>query len=323
MNTKTWMPLAFALVLGLVAAVVAQRSMRNKNLQASQATLSLAVAKGAIAPGTALSAEDITLVAVPGQTTPAPQTFTSATELLGRVTAAPMVPGQAFVASLLAPKGTAAGLEALVPPGMRAVTVDLSESGSLAGLLMPGSRVDVVTTSVNRDAPDKTITRTILQNLAVAAVGQRLGSAKAEDGKELPVARTVTLLATPRDAQTLDLALTMSRLRLVMRGSGDQTPGDDEGVMLAELRGGSFNEPTPAPTPAVAVTPATQPAVAAVVASVPTTRPGDPFARTSEIPTRVVTVILGSEERHVTFQEPAPVRPSGLGDVNQQPAIPN
>jgi len=96
-------------------------------------------------------------------------------------------------------------------------------------------------------------------------------------------------------------------------------------VMLAELRGGSFNEPTPNPV-TVATTgtgpAATQPAV--VQAAVPpTTRPADPFARGADAPTRVVTVILGNEERHVTFQEPAAVRPTAFTDTNTQPAIPN
>jgi pilus assembly protein CpaB len=323
MNAKTWIPLGLAVALGLTAALIAQRTIRNRSAPSSHKTVSIAVAKTALAPGAALGPDDVALTPMPGELAPA-QTFSDPGELLGRVTSAPMVPGQAFVNSLLAPKGTLAGLEALVPQGMRAITVDVSESGGMAGLIAPGSHIDVVATSINRDAPDKTITRTIVQNLTVAAVGQRMIAAKAEADKDIPVARTVTLLATPHDAQTLDLALSVGRVRLVMRASGDRTRDADEGVVFAELRGGVDSEtataPSVAPT-AVASIPATQPAVAEV--SPPTPRRSDIFITPAEPATRIVTVILGNEERRLTFQEPTPVRATDFTDLPQQHAIPN
>ena len=42
MNAKTWMPLGLAVALGLTAAFVAQRSIRNKNAQTAQKTVSIA-----------------------------------------------------------------------------------------------------------------------------------------------------------------------------------------------------------------------------------------------------------------------------------------
>jgi pilus assembly protein CpaB len=319
MNAKTWMPLGLAVALGLVAAVVAQRSLRNRAAQASQKTVSIAVAKVALAPGASLGPDEVVLTPMPGQVAPA-QTYTDPAELMGRVTSAPMVPGQAFVGSLLAPKGTVPGLEALVPQGMRAVTVDVTESGSMAGLLSPGSHVDVVTTSINRDQPDKTITRTIIQNLSVAAVGQRLGTVKADPDKDIPIARTVTLLASPRDAQTLDLAISVGRVRLVMRATGDHSTISDDGVVLAELNGGSFGDSAKNPVAATPVI-ATQPAMGQT--NPPTTRPADMFTAPAEPATRVVTVILGNEERHLTFQEPVPARPTAFTDTPQKLAIPN
>jgi pilus assembly protein CpaB len=296
--------------------------MRNRSGQASQKTIQIAVAKVALAPGAPLGPDSITLTPMPGQIMPA-EAFGDPAELIGRVTVAPMVPGQAFVNSLLAPKGTLAGLQAIVPQGMRAVTVDVSESGAMAGLLGPGCHVDVVATSINRDQPDKTVTRTIVQNLTVAAVGQRMGEQKPEADKDIPVARTVTLLVTPHDAQTLDLALSVGRVRLVMRANGDSARSADDGVVLAELRGGADSDSSgsnPVPPTTVASTPTTQPVVAQAT---PTTRPSDIFNNPSDPPTRVVTVITGNEERHLTFQEPLPVRPTDFTDLPQQHAIPN
>ncbi len=322
MNAKTWMPLALAAVLGLTAAFAAQRSIHNKNAQPAQKTVSIAVAKAPIAPGALLGPDDITLTPMPGDNPP-PQTFTNPGELIGRVISAPMVPGQAFVSTLLAPKGTLAGLEALVPQGMRAVTVDVTESGAMSGLLTPGSHVDVVVTSVNREDPNRSVARTIVQNLTVAAVGQRLSPAKADGEKEMPVARTATLLVTPHDAQMLDMALTLGRVRLVMRATGDQSKEVVDNVRFTELLTGDDSfvpSPTPAPVTTVSA-PTTQPEVQQAV--LPTTRPAE--STPQQPPVRIVTVITGSEERHITFREPLPVRPTDITDIfrDRDSAIPN
>jgi pilus assembly protein CpaB len=313
MNAKKWMPLVLALVFGLTAAFVAQRSVRNKNAPAVHKTVSIAVAKASIAPGAMLGPDDISLSAMPGETAP-PQTFTDPGDLIGRVISAPMVPGQAFVTTLLAPRGTLAGLEALVPQGMRAVTVDVTESAAMAGLLAPGSHVDVVVTSLNREDPRKSLTRTIVQNLAVAAVGQHLSQTKSEGEKEVPVARTVTLLVTPHDAQLLDMAASVGHVRLVMRATGDQSKDTGENVMFTELFSGddSLFNPVPSPAPVVAVAaPATQSAVEPAV--LPSTRPAD--GRVPRSVMRVVTLINGAEESRLTFHESPPVRPTDITEV--------
>lgn len=232
-----------------------------------------------------------------------------------------MLPGQAFVNTLLAPKGTAAGLEALVPKGMRAVTVDVSESGAMAGLLGPGSHVDVVVTSINREAPEKSQTRTIVQNLTVAAVGQHFSTVKADGEKEMPVARTVTLVVTPRDAQMLDMALSVGRVRLVMRATGDDVRDVQDGVMFTELLGGDEAGFAPPVAPVVAVAD-TQPAVPQVtITPAPATQPAIVVAVPPAV--RVVTLIQGNEERHVAFQESQPVRTSDFTDLPLNNAIPN
>jgi pilus assembly protein CpaB len=327
MNTKTWIPLACAIGLGLVAAFVAQRSMHNKAAASTQTTIQIAVAKADIPPGTALTAEDIITSPIPGKTAP-PQTFTNPSELVGRVTATPMLPGQPFQTTLLAAQGVPAGLAALVPAGMRAVTIDVSESGAMAGLLIPGSRVDVVATNVNRDHPEKTATHTFVQNVAVLAVGQKLGAPKADGDKDIPIFRTVTLLTTLRESEALDLALTMTRVRLVLRATGDQTELTDDGINAAEVCHLDTESKDAQPTgvipqvlaPSAIAAATTQPATGveklSIFSSATTPAP---------IPTRIVTLILGSEERQLTFQDPtattataaAPAQstgtPSGIG----------
>jgi pilus assembly protein CpaB len=337
MNTKTWIPLACAIGLGLVAAFVAQRSMHNKAQASTQQAVTIAVAKADIPPGTALTADNIITAPIPGNTAPA-GSFTSPNELVGRVTAAPMLPGQPFQTTLLAAQGVPAGLAALVPAGMRAVTIDVSESGAMAGLLIPGSRVDVVATNVNRDHPEKTATYTFVQNVAVLAVGQKLGTPKADGDKDVPIYRTVTLLATPHDSEALDLALTMTRVRLVLRATGDQTALTHDGVNAVEVC--HLDADTKDTVPPTAVTPSVIAPTAVAAATPPATQPATterPSIFTSSAPapapTRTMTLILGSEEHQLAIPDPtantataaapAPAEstgtPSGLGATDASP----
>ena len=305
MNAKTWIPLAVAVVLGLMAALVARKSLlRSHSAQQGPKIVTVVVAKASIPPGHELVADDLGLAQIAAQAAPA-GTFSNPVAMVGRVTVAPMVEGQPVLPSFLAPRGSGSGLQALVPPGMRAITLDVNEASGVAGLLIPGCHVDVVTTAISQDNPDKSISRTIVQNAQVVAVGQRLSGAKPEGERDTALSRTVTLLASPRDAEALDLAMTAARLRLVLRGSGDRDDLDDEGVMLAELRGGAssfassinlpsvFGPPQPV-TPPVPVTPPTQPATQPAVAS---------KSDEDQHPRRVVTVILGNDERRITFRE--------------------
>jgi pilus assembly protein CpaB len=303
MNVRTWIPLIVAVALGITAAVVARKSILSRTQIVRQETVKVVVAKTAIAPGESLTAEQLTTAPFPGSVPP-PQSFSNPSELVGRVITAPMLVGQPFQESLLAARGASPGLAALIPTGLRAVTVDVTESGGVAGLLAPGSHVDVVSTTMNSENQNKTVTRTIVQNVTVIAVGQRLTTHKPDD-KEPQVSRTVTVLASPHDAETLDLASTVSRLRLVLRSNDDDDATADDGVMLAELRGNP-ETPSPAGESIAQLTP--PPQVVLVNPPPPQTQPSVFGKPTDEAPAHVMTVIAGNDERRILFSQPRPSR---------------
>jgi pilus assembly protein CpaB len=243
-----------------------------------------------VSPGQELTAEEVEVSLIPAKAPP-PDSFSTVAEVVGRVTTAQMVAGQPVLRSLLARKGSVGGLQSLVPAGMRAITLDINESAGVAGLLNPGCHVDVVATSVDVGNMDKSISRTIVQDAPVLAVGQRLGGPRVEGQKDAPVSHTVTLLVWPRDAEALDLGTNAAHLRLALRGNGDTSDADDTGVLLAELRGNTL------PTSAPGSTGQTQ---ALAVTQTPTTQPTE-----SADPTRIVTVIMGNDERRVVFRQDA------------------
>jgi Flp pilus assembly protein CpaB len=133
----------------------------------------------------------------------------------------------------MAAEGTAGGLQALVPDGMRAVTVEVSESSGLAGLLVPGCHVDIVSTLKKGH---ESVSRTIVENVQVRAVGRKLVKDPKDDSKSTSV-RTVTVVCTPKQVEAIELASTAGRPRLSLRSKTDASATESEGITMSELTG--------------------------------------------------------------------------------------
>lgn len=293
MNWKTWTPLALAIVLGLIAAKVARDALARSRDgdKAGTKIIKVVITKASVSPGQELTADVLTLGPIAAEAPP-PGAFTDLGAVAGRVTVTAMFPGQPVLETLLAAKGAAPGLQALVPRGMRAITVEVNETSGLAGMIVPGCRVDVVSTLIGANKDDS-VSCTIVQDVLVQAVGQRLTAGRNPDEKEPQPIRSVTLIATPRDAEVIDLASSTGRTRLVLRGSNDRSLTESEGVTYVELRGvEAVLPPLPPVMPPVAVVqappvPATQPAA-------------DPFVEPAPL-RRTVALIKGGTRTEVVF----------------------
>lgn len=288
MNAKALIPLGVAIVLGGIAAKVGRDMLARKETKV-MVTVNMSrviVAKENIAAGTALRGDHLLANPVAESALP-PGSFRDPISLNNRVVTMPVMKGQPILENMLAPEGTSKGLTAIVPDGMRAVSLEVNEVSGVAGMLVPGCRIDIVCTLSSEGG--QMVARTIARNLQIVAVGKRfadaVGSNGGKDGaKEEPAdqqvpARTVTLLVTPREAQLIDLAGHTGTTRLVLRGSRDtraDLTADVGGVTLAELRGSSsdrsgfgqiFNrfvenisKLPPAPVRTASAEPTTQPA---------------------------------------------------------------
>jgi len=321
MNVKTWIPLAIAVVLGLVAAKVARDSVaRGRETGRGQVVknIQIVVAKVPVSPGQELTAELLTLGPIASELPP-PRSFTDPGPLVGRVAAAPLLPGQPVTEDLLAAKGAAAGLQALVPRGMRAITIDVTDTTGLAGMILPGARVDVVSSISGATRADM-VARTIVQDVLVQAVGQRLTASRSADNQAPEAVKTVTLIATPRQAEAIELASSTGKVRLVLRGPDDRDTVRVDGVTLAELLGEGDRRtqvvkvPDVDPLPPPTTRPTTQPAVPDVP---PGIGPADPFASGPVPPAekpkvrRTVTLIRGGTRTEVVFE----TEPDKRGDA--------
>lgn len=336
MNLKTWAPLAAAIVMGTVAAKMGHdligRKPAEKTVEVRVAKV--VVAKENVTAGAPLKATDLTVAKVDEKMAPM-GALSSPDELVGRVARAPLIKGQPVTEAMLAPRGSAVGLTAIVPEGMRAVTLEINEVSGVAGLLSVGCRVDVVSTFPGENG--QMLSKTIVQNLQVIAVGKKYAAsgqaaaqqmAKEKDGggeaneREGAVARNVTLLVTPRQAEVIDLAAHTGAPRLVLRGSNgkddDVADASGDGITLAELRGAAKeSKPTFLTRLTANLTSIAEQikkeqdeaAMAAASAGKPSLF-GQTAVAPATQPTRQVTVIRSTKEENVNLLAP-PRQPRG------------
>jgi pilus assembly protein CpaB len=127
-----------------------------------------------------------------------------------------------------------AGLIAKLPPGMRAVAIRVNAESLAGGFVLPGYRVDVVSTT--RGQPHESSARIILQNMLVLAV-DTISNRDTQTNSIL--GSTVTLAAMPEEAQRLSLAAALGELRLTLR-----TPDDNKIVRLPSAKLDDLGKPT-------------------------------------------------------------------------------
>jgi len=153
----------------------------------------------------------------------------------------PLVSGQAVLKSQISKPHSGLGVAAKLRPGQRAVAIQASNSVMQAKLLYPGARVDVLTTMRKPGSFDRSevMTKVLLQNVIVLAVGPRIDAAstlgnhkgkksKKEDSAE--TRRVVTLAVSADHAELLVLAKREGRLDLVLRSPQDDAQVRTQGA---------------------------------------------------------------------------------------------
>ncbi len=236
MQMRTILIGAFALVFGISAAL-GVLVMLNKPADAKVEMASLVVAAVDINRGQTLSSEMLEKKNWPKDAVPE-GAITDASTIVDRTVTISMIKGDLLQEGKLAPKGAGRGLAAVIPPGMRAVTIQTPNvSTGVAGFILPGNKVDVMLSMTGQGSDDKTgggSTITLLQNVEILAVDQRIEAPtdnKMND-KEL---RSVTLMVTPADAAKIDLGQNRGTLHLGLRNPGDTSTDFVEPVTLAGL----------------------------------------------------------------------------------------
>jgi pilus assembly protein CpaB len=208
------------------------------------ADTSILVAAANLPAGTLLKPEHLKWQAWPQNAiTPAffAQSQTKIEDFIGAVVRRGIVAGEPLQATAVVKPGERGFLAAVLKPGMRAISIGVGDITGIAGLMLPGDRVDLLLTHAlpdenNTEGSNQTrhATETVLENIRILAIDQTL-----DDIKGQPVSgKVATLEVTPKQAEMLAVVVELGRVQFSLRSL--TKPETDETPAIAAT------QPTPA-----------------------------------------------------------------------------
>jgi pilus assembly protein CpaB len=220
-----------ALVLGAIAGLFAYRALQQR-AGATQGDLQdVVVATADLAVGTKIQDKDVRAVRLPSDAVPQ-GIFHRTRSVVGRGVVLPIAQGEFILPPKLAGENSGSGLQSMIPQGMRAVSVRVSDISSVGGFVTPGTRVDVLMTG-NPGGSAEPQTITVLKNVAVLANGMNLDrSVLRSESQNAPV---ITLAVSPDDAAKLALATSQGRIQLALRNPMDTSQNDVAAIGMHSL----------------------------------------------------------------------------------------
>ncbi len=183
-----------------------------------------------LSAGTKLRKGDLKTIQVPANNQPR-GVFTEEKALLDRTLLFPVGMNEAVTQNRLAAIGGVEGVPAIIPAGKRAVSVQVTDATSAAGLIQPRAHVDVIFT--RSGSMTEAMSKVVLEDVVVLSVGRttevaqtdpRAASSSSATTTPTPsstASRAVTLLVNAEDATKLELAKNNGRIGLVLRNPLD------------------------------------------------------------------------------------------------------
>jgi pilus assembly protein CpaB len=225
----------------LVASVVIYfviKSYQAELIQTSQQdpTTTVMVAKDDIWQGKTITAEDLAMVELPDDYV-LDSVLQNPDQAIGRVPRERILAHEFIREERLADPEAGVGLNAIIPRGMRALSINISDGSAVSGFLNPGNYVDVLVTILGDDTREAETT-TLLQAVTVLAVNNKLGNAETGENAR----PSVTLAVTPDLAEKLTHAVAQGEVTLTLRNDIDVTHVETHGAMASVLLGGANDD---------------------------------------------------------------------------------
>ncbi len=237
MNRMRLILLAAALVAALLAAYLSMAILRRPAPQAPQPapvqkseTVDVVVASRNIEAGEKLDSlaiqwrswprEGLAADMISRETTPDALENLQDSRARGAILA-----GEPIVEARIVQKGEAGFLSSVLPAGMRAIAIPITELSAVSGFVLPNDRVDVILTRhVTGSQGEKVAaSEAVLTNVKVLAINQTLGAGA--NGATLPDGRTAVLQLDPRQAEVLNKIVALGDLSLALRSVDDLGDG--------------------------------------------------------------------------------------------------
>ncbi|HTJ63816.1 MAG TPA: Flp pilus assembly protein CpaB [Alphaproteobacteria bacterium] len=139
--------------------------------------------------------------------------------------------GQPVAVGEIIQPGERGYLAAVLGPGMRAVTVPVTVASGVAGLLIPGDRVDLILSHPIVDertpnAPARLVGETVLTDVRVVAIDQEIN----DQDKKAIAGKSATLEVNPKQAEAVEVAKQLGNLSLSLRSVGKDSAPAEPGV---------------------------------------------------------------------------------------------
>lgn len=230
MNVKSVILIVAALLFAGGTAFVASRVMTPQPAPVAQVpkeepAKKVLVAKGNLPAGTFIKEEDVSWQKWP--TDGVNETYllegqADVSTVVGAVVRKGIVAGEPVTEARIARPGDRGFLAAVLTPGMRAISIDVNEPSSVAGLVFPGDRIDVLLNmqftleSLEGETSNyrPQTSETVLENVRLLATDRNLNDIEG-DAKKI---KTVTIEVTPKQAEMIKVAASMGQLALSLRG---------------------------------------------------------------------------------------------------------
>lgn len=234
-----------AVALAVLAAVLVFAGLSNFGGGSSDsssgvgATVSVVVASADIKAGTKITADMLEIDTLP-RTAAIDGAVTDKSVVLGLTTLYPLQKHDQLSATKLGQSEKDLGFTGVIPAGMRAVAIPVTEMTSVGGLIVAGDHIDITAVYSKTGSNGVAQASTLLQNVLVLSVGQTAAKPVARldsSGKPLPAdsqiaappdntsakptAKTLTVAVAPQQVSVLALAQDQGKIYLSLRPPGD------------------------------------------------------------------------------------------------------
>ena len=265
---KAYLFLGVSLIAAVLAAVMVVQLLKNmqKKVETASApseTVDVVVASRNLYMGLPIQDGDVAVRRLAPEMVPAEVVFTAVDQVVGRTPKERILASEIVRSERLARREAGIGLNAIITPGKRAVSIGVKAEEAVAGFIQPLNYVDVIVVIRPDSAKDinaRAVSKTLMQGIKVLAVGDSLTglqgdetetatAAKGKDGKQkakksssknkgyVKGKRTVTLEVTLEEAEELALATEKGDLTLALRADIDITQFETHGATADTLIG--------------------------------------------------------------------------------------
>ncbi|RLB59453.1 MAG: Flp pilus assembly protein CpaB [Deltaproteobacteria bacterium] len=230
-------PIVIALVLGLLAALIAYKTMKRQEEKVKEGwnLVPVVVANRDIREGTVLEWDMVAQHEMPEQfVTPSVVDPKQFEKVVGQKLMVPLQRGDLILWSHFRSEGSFERLSSIVRKRGRAISLSISGAASVAGWVRPNDHVDILGTFPDNKG-EGLVTVTLMQNIIVLATGSITGNtnmALVDDSKKNY--STITVLVLPEEAEILILAAKLGSLHLSLRNPEDIGEQEERGRATIE-----------------------------------------------------------------------------------------